>query len=332
MAKKNEDRQFNSRKQLTIVGNVLENKLKVEEYNGVNVIKGKIVVKCGEKDTQVVTLDMYTSETYSTGNENKSYTKSLDTINNLVTLSKATPENPASVIVISGNNPAFSPSIEIEKFWDKEKEEFKSIVKAKVGFASLEINDNLTEKDFRSEFEIDVVPVGDLEYDEDGTTLIIKGAIVDYKGGYHIMTFKSVEEEFVEGISELEGLDSFETLREICEDYKGQKIPFEVVPQLRLWGDASLANITVREEKKSMYGGKGRVVETSVFTSDLMVTGAEPSKIYDVHALMTAVDNNEEYEAELRNKAENKKAPTSKKTKGFKANTDNKPTKRRGNF
>jgi|LGOV01.1.fsa_nt_gb hypothetical protein len=324
MAKKKDDK-FVSESSLTIVGNVLENKLKVEN----DVIRGKIVIKYGDELTDVITLDMYTSAVYSTGNENKNYKTSLETLDNLVTLSRATTENPASVVVISGNTPAFSPKIETEKYWNTDKEEFNSIVKAKVGFSALEINNNLTKEDYRAEFIINTVILGESEFDEDGTTLIVKGATVDYKGGVHTLKFKVTDESLIDGLEGVTGLENVDVLRELCEEYSGEAIPFDAFPQLQLWGSASLASITVKEEKASQFGGKGQVVESNVFTSNLFAIGAQATKDFDAYALLEAYDNTEEYEANLKQKAEDKKSkvPT-KKTKGFNSTG----TKRRGTF
>ena len=158
MVKKKNDgviKQWNSISTFGIVGNVIENNLKLDKEKKIDTITGSITIKFGDNSTDVVTVGAWQPEFFGTGTENQSFTKTLEAMETLVTLSQATPENPASVVIINNNDKDFAPKIDIDKYWDVKKGEFNEMTKAKLGmFTAIEINNSIKPEEFGSEFTV----------------------------------------------------------------------------------------------------------------------------------------------------------------------------------
>lgn len=253
MADQKQQESVATKNEVDILGVVKENKLKVDKDK----VNGSLVIKYGKKKDQQVEVQVYVSETKSDGKEhNKKYDTFKELSETLVSQAKATEENPASIVRISGRDP-FTPQLDLNEYANNG--EIKGTPRVSLGFGNVRIVD-ADEKDFQGMFEMVIFLTKAPKMK--GAKLEVDGLYVTYKGEVKPLSFIVEDDELIEGIEQ-------------CG--KGETI--------EVWGEVKIAQVTETKKKSSGFGGKAKTDTKTTFTSELIITGGNPIDEDDKRAI-----------------------------------------------
>ena len=311
-AKGNNELRVTSNK-VDIIGKLQSNDLKFNKDNKGNYVNGSVLVKYGSKADDCVQLDVYVSEFKKDGSKTKSYADILDICNNGVSMSKATEENPASIVRADGNFP-FAPKVDFNEYAGKDG--VQGTTKISLGFAKLRFAD-FEQKDFCGDFEMTVRLAENPKKNADDQ-LELKC--------YYVSSAKNSDGEYVEAIKPIEFIVEDEEIVDGMEDVE----EFVKGATVQLWGNAKVAKIISHKEKKSGFGGKAKTETTEKTTRKLVVDGgdmvAEESKEWlDDEFVKRLLVERETFLEELKKGKDKKPA---KKASGFGGSGSSKPKKK----
>lgn len=276
-----------------IIGRLKENKLTIEK----GFVGGSLVIQWGKAADQQTEVKVYVASKNKNGDPKKAHAKLVALNDTMISASKATEDNPATVLIINGKGD-FTPHLQLNEY--NSNGTILSNPEASLSFGNIG-ETTLTDKDFKGEFDVDIfLTKKPIIKDE---KLIVDGVYVDYEGKVKPLTFSVEDDDLISGIEE-------------CK--KGETV--------NIWGDIKIASIVENKTKSSGFGGKAKTETNTLYTKELVITGGNPIDEEDKRAIDSgfvkkALVERETFLEELK-KEDSKTAPKKPTSFGGKASKD----------
>jgi len=323
-------------KKLEFGGRVVENNTKVDTNDaGVEYLTGDLVVKFGEDEQDIVRVDVYQPSQSNGGKENKAFSNNVKFLDELVTVDKATDDNPATLVGAGGNFP-FCPTVTYSPYYSVKNSEYGKSLDAELGYSTK--LQTVKEDEVSAQFQIEglVLSVPWIEELNGKDVLKIPVLCTVYGGkkGTFVPTVNEItvhqEEYFDQIITMFDNgnliynevmPEDFTILDEADSDNvqnfvdeallyfndlidSGKKVgDVEEVPVANFSGKPSLARIKDNKTKSALIGAD--VEETSAkFYSELTFTGLVPAEEVELEDFVEALNNYQEYLEKIKQDAE----------------------------
>ena len=249
---------------ITLVGEVKEQKLNLNKNKEGNYINGSLVINTG--DFSEIEIKVFVSEKNKKGKVKKSFETLQKLINeDFLTLASCKNdedrENVAKVRIQGQKE--FTPRFNEDIFKIKETEEVKTKVNIDLGFGNITVDSSIKPEDYKAKFDVEMFVTSvkeEIKQDETTGRAIVSGWTPIYGG-------KVIPMEVVVGIILNDDGEEFD----FGEDILAQ---VEEGMTLNVWGDINYKSIITKTTKG---GGLGRakVEEHREYINELVVVGAD---------------------------------------------------------
>ena len=249
---------------ITLVGEVKEQKLNLNKNKEGNYINGSLVINTG--DFSEIEIKVFVSEKNKKGKVKKSFETLQKLINeDFLTLASCKNdedrENVAKVRIQGQKE--FTPRFNEDIFKIKETEEVKTKVNIDLGFGNITVDSSIKPEDYKAKFDVEMFVTSvkeEIKQDEPTGRAIVSGWTPIYGG-------KVIPMEVVVGIILNDDGEEFD----FGEDILAQ---VEEGMTLNVWGDINYKSIITKTTKG---GGLGRakVEEHREYINELVVVGAD---------------------------------------------------------
>ena len=303
-----------------IVGMVKEHNLKEGKGDSGKYINGNIVVKTGEYSEQKVKV--FVSEKNKEGKVKKAY----ETLNKFISEDLKTMvncgEEKATEVSLWSSNKSFAPQLKEEIF--AVEGNAKTSISIDLGFGNITVKNDITEKDYKAEFDIEMYVsevVEEVKNDEETGRAIIKGYVPCYGG----LVFPiELIAGMIEGYEEGEEINFAEAL--LDAGIEGQT--------LNIWGSINHSKIVEKIKKGEGKLGRVKIEEKVTYVHEFVAEGGEEiedeDKEFDEDLIRKALKERDIKIKEVEENAEKGESKNSK-GKGLKTSTDG-AAKRRPKF
>jgi len=249
---------------ITLIGEVKEQKLNLNKNKEGNYINGSLVINTG--DFSEIEIKVFVSEKNKKGKVKKSFETLQKLINeDFLTLASCKNdedrENVAKVRIQGQKE--FTPRFNEDIFKIKETEEVKTKVNIDLGFGNITVDSSIKPEDYKAKFDVEMFVTSvkeEIKQDEPTGRAIVSGWTPIYGG-------KVIPMEVVVGIILNDDGEEFD----FGEDILAQ---VEEGMTLNVWGDINYKSIITKTTKG---GGLGRakVEEHREYINELVVVGAD---------------------------------------------------------
>jgi len=249
---------------ITLIGEVKEQKLNLNKNKEGNYINGSLVINTG--DFSEIEIKVFVAEKNKKGKVKKSFEVLQKFINeDLLTLASCKNdedrENVAKVRIQGQKE--FTPRFNEDIFKIKETEEVKTKVNIDLGFGNITVDSSIKPEDYKAKFDVEMFVTSvkeEIKQDEPTGRAIVSGWTPIYGG-------KVIPMEVVVGIILNDDGEEFD----FGEDILAQ---VEEGMTLNVWGDINYKSIITKTTKG---GGLGRakVEEHREYINELVVVGAD---------------------------------------------------------
>jgi len=249
---------------ITLVGEVKEQKLNLNKNKEGNYINGSLVINTG--DFSEIEIKVFVAEKNKKGKVKKSFETLQKLINeDYLTLASCKNdedrENVAKVRIQGQKE--FTPRFNEDIFKIKETEEVKTKVNIDLGFGNITVDSSIKPEDYKAKFDVEMFVTSvkeEIKQDETTGRAIVSGWTPIYGG-------KVIPMEVVVGIILNDDGEEFD----FGEDILAQ---VEEGMTLNVWGDINYKSIITKTTKG---GGLGRakVEEHKEYINELVVVGAD---------------------------------------------------------
>jgi len=294
---------------ITLVGEVKEQKLNLNKNKEGNYINGSLVINTG--DFSEIEIKVFVSEKNKKGKVKKSFETLQKLINeDYLTLALCKNdedrENVAKVRIQGQKE--FTPRFNEDIFKIKETEEVKTKVNIDLGFGNITVDSSIKPEDYKAKFDVEMFVTSvkeETKQDEPTGRAIVSGWTPIYGG-------KVIPMEVVVGIILNDDGEEFD----FGEDILAQ---VEEGMTLNVWGDINYKSIITKTTKG---GGLGRakVEEHKEYINELVVVGADiqedEDKEFDMELIKQAKIERDVAIEEKKNEVDSK----DKKGKGMGSN------------
>lgn len=291
---------------ITLVGEVKEQKLKLNKNKDGSYINGSLVVKTGEFSE--IEIKVFVGEKNKDGKPKKAFETLQKFINgeHLTLASCKTDEEREGVakVRVFSSNKDFTPHFKEDIFKPKGSEEVKTKLTIDLGYGNVSVDNSIKPEDYKAEFDVEMFITSvkeEMKQDEATGRVIVSGWTPVYGG-------KVIPMEVIAGtILDDEG-----------EEYDfGDDILTSVEEGMTIdvWGEINYKTI-ITKTKKGGGLGKAKVEEHREYTNDLVIVGADIQE-----------DEEKEFDMELIKKAKIERDVEIENAKSEKATSDNKKGK-----